>query len=331
MAGAPHILVLLRDHLFAVRGHDVQEVVRLPALAPVAEVPAHVAGLANLRGDLVPVIDLAMRLGYEPMPLDPAQAVVILSRGTRRVGFVVDRVVGFENIADEQVSDAPEAPAGVVPLDDRVVRRIAQVGGRVATLLDPQDVLLEQRPEDLRRPGGVLAPRMAELPPEARAVLEQRAARLAQPPELLDEMEAPSLVRLRIGGEEFAVPAQSALEFVRLDDLTPVPCCPSHIAGHASLRGDIIVVVDLRAILGLAEPPSRDKLRAMLVRSPQGPPFGLLVDDVLDVAEAHDAQPVPAGGANYIRGSVRSGDGRIPVLDVERIAAARELVVQEDP
>lgn len=332
MAGEPHLLLELRGHLFAMRAQDVREVTRLPALAPIAEVPRHVAGLLNLRGRLVPVVDLAVRMGYEPTPRSPDQAVVVLQRGRTLTGILVDRVEDFVDVEDADVRLAPDAPAGVVPATDTTVRSMVKLGARVAMLLDLDEVLYQLRPEDEERAGGDLAANAFDMPDDARDVMRKRARSLAQPIELVEEVEAPPLVLVQIGGETFAVPAAAALEFVRLDDLTPVPSCPRHIAGHASLRGDILVVLDLRHILGLDASRPQERLRAMLVRTAQETPVAILVDEVLDVAEASavEALPEASRGSTFIGGSVVSGGRRIPILDAERVVTAPEIVVKED-
>lgn len=330
------LVVVLRGHRFALAAADVQEVARLPALAPLAEAPPHVAGLMDLRGRLVPVVDLAQRMGYEPIPRSLAQSVVVLARRDADeptlTGVIVDGVEGLEDVDDARIEDAPESPRGVVPMADAVVRRVAHVGRGAAVLLDPEDVVHRARPEDLERPQGELAGIAFDAPPEALDEFRERARRLAAPPSPEDVVEAPPLVLVRIGGETFAVPAASALEFVRLDDLAPVPCAPRHIAGHASLRGDVVVVVDVGGFLGVAGSRAEGGLVAMLVRPPQGGLFGILVEDVLGVAEGRDARPMPdaASSTEFIRESVVCEGRRVPVLELDDVAGSPRLVVKED-
>lgn len=328
MAATPHVLFTLRGHLFAIRAGHVREVARIPALQPLAEAPRHVAGVVDVRGHLVPVVDLAVRMGYEPAPRDPTQALVVLVRDDAQTAVIVDRVIGVEDVADEDVEPAPDAPAGVAPVPDRVVREVVRVGERVATMLDVEDVLYRARPEDLERPGGELAapdPRDAE-------VLRERARRLAEPVDAAEVTHAPSLVLVRLGGDTFAVRAESPLEFVHLGDVAPVPCCPRHIAGHASLRGDVVVVVDVRDLLGLTAPPPGADVTAMLVRAGAGGSLAILVEEVLEVAEGRDLEPMPAAGAGspFVVAHVRVGDDRVPLLDVDAVAAAPEIIVKQE-
>lgn len=331
-ATTPHLVFELRGHLFAVRAGDVREVVRLPALEPLAEAPAHLAGVLNLRGELVPVVDLALRMGYDATPHDPSQAIVVLSHAGTATGVLVDRVEEFVDLREDQVQPAPEAPAGVVPSPDAVVRHVVRLGERIAVRLDLDDVLHELRPQDHERVGGELATHRFRVSEDAMPLLRRRAQELAQPVERDERAETPPLVLIKLAGETFAVPAAHALEFVGLDDLTPVPSCPRHIAGHASLRGDILVVLDVRHILGLDATGTRERLRAMLVPNRQGLPVAILVDEVLDVAEALDVQPVPeaARSSPFIRGSALMEGLRIPILDVARLVDAPEIIVRED-
>jgi purine-binding chemotaxis protein CheW len=98
---------------FQVDGHDyalpleqVHEVLRMVALIPVPEAPPWVAGVANVRGDVIPVIDLRPRLGLEPTDPDPGNVIVVASSAQRTLGVLADRVLG--------VTRLPVTPIGLV-------------------------------------------------------------------------------------------------------------------------------------------------------------------------------------------------------------------------
>lgn len=331
MAASPHLLFSLRSHLFGIDAGEVAEVTRLPALEPLPEAPPHVAGVFDLRGSLVPVVDLAVRMGYEPTRRLPSQAVVILAHGGATTGVLVDRIEDLVLLDEDDAEDAPQAPAGVPPSPEGVVRRLVRAGARVATLLDVDALLFEPRPEDLRRPGGELPRQPFDAPEEAMPLLRERARRLAAPPAAPVQDEGGTLVLVQLAGETFAVHAPDALEFVRLEEVAPVPCCPRHVVGHASLRGDIVVIIDVRPALALqADRHAAPERYAVLVRSPQGPPMGILLDKVVGVTQATPSEQGEAGGGAYVRGSVLHEERRIPILDVAQVAASPEFVVKEE-
>jgi purine-binding chemotaxis protein CheW len=112
---------------FGSRAQDVREVVpfRRPTRLPGA--PTHVSGVVNLRGTVVTVIDLSRRLGARDCDSSD-RCIVLVNRGQRPVGLVVDRVRDVMDVNDEmieQVGDTQqplsELARGIVRLDTEMV------------------------------------------------------------------------------------------------------------------------------------------------------------------------------------------------------------------
>ena len=72
----PYLMVGFRDSRYALEAVAVREIVWLPRLEPIVEQPPHVRGIFNLRGRVVPVIDLGVRFGYGPSPAAAEHRVV---------------------------------------------------------------------------------------------------------------------------------------------------------------------------------------------------------------------------------------------------------------
>jgi purine-binding chemotaxis protein CheW len=117
----------LQEHRYAVPASVVAEVVRAVALVPVAGTPRAVEGVFNLRGTVVPVVDVRARFGVPRVPLDPSQHFAIVRIGARRVALRVDRVETLVTIDTSRIAPAqaslPSAQhvAGVATLDDGLV------------------------------------------------------------------------------------------------------------------------------------------------------------------------------------------------------------------
>ena len=102
----------------------VAEVGRVPALTRVPGVPRWLAGVANWRGRLLPVLDLRPLLGVDPTPWGPRARLVVLTADGVSAGFVADAVDGTEPLGE--VDELPAALSGVaaqllagqVPLPD---------------------------------------------------------------------------------------------------------------------------------------------------------------------------------------------------------------------
>jgi purine-binding chemotaxis protein CheW len=91
-AGARWLCFLLGEQLYAVEVIMVQEVVRVPDIAPVAGAPSEVVGVMNLRGQIVPVMNLRSRLALGEGADQPKRRVVVLEHEGETLGLMVDAV-----------------------------------------------------------------------------------------------------------------------------------------------------------------------------------------------------------------------------------------------
>jgi len=127
----PERLVALRFELagqrFALRLADVDEVVRACALQALPKAPSPICGVLNVRGEIVPVLDLRRRFELTAKTLEPSDYFVLARLPARRVGLLVDRVIGIETLSVLPIAAAPNLPlrleyvAGVAAVADGVV------------------------------------------------------------------------------------------------------------------------------------------------------------------------------------------------------------------
>jgi purine-binding chemotaxis protein CheW len=128
----------------------VQEIIRLSLITQVPRAPQFVKGVINLRGRIIPVIDLKRKLGLgEVEPTKQARIVVVKVR-ERLMGLLVD---GASQVLKVPVSLIEAAPEEVVEIDVSYIRGVAKLEKRLIILVDLQKVL----PVELRDGAG-LAP-----------------------------------------------------------------------------------------------------------------------------------------------------------------------------
>lgn len=87
----------------------VQEIIRMVDITPVSEADATVEGIINLRGQVLPVINLSRRLGLPEREWDRDSRIIVVESGDRKTGFIVDRVFEVGTYSVEEVED----PSGV--------------------------------------------------------------------------------------------------------------------------------------------------------------------------------------------------------------------------
>ncbi|MDE3009279.1 MAG: chemotaxis protein CheW [Pseudomonadota bacterium] len=107
----------------------VQEIRGYDAVTHIANTPEFIRGVINLRGHIVPIVDLRIRFGLSEPRYDAFTVVIILNIGTRIVGIVVDSVSDVMTLRAEQIRPAPEFSStlgteyllGLGALEDRMV------------------------------------------------------------------------------------------------------------------------------------------------------------------------------------------------------------------
>lgn len=135
--GAQYLTFVCGGEEYGVEILRVQEIKGWDHVTRVPYAPAYVLGVMNLRGMIVPVIDLRTRLKLEKRNFDASTVVIVVrvrsSRGEKTVGIVVDAVSEVYSVVAEAIQPVPEL--GSIA-DGSCVRGIATVDGKMVMLLD---------------------------------------------------------------------------------------------------------------------------------------------------------------------------------------------------
>jgi len=111
----------------------VQEIRSYEAPTRIANAPAFIKGVVNLRGVIVPIVDLRVKLGCETVEYNEFTVVIVLNVAGRVVGAVVDSVSDVLELAQNAVKPAPELASSV---DTSFITGIGNVGERMLILMD---------------------------------------------------------------------------------------------------------------------------------------------------------------------------------------------------
>ena len=130
----------VRNAQCALDAARIQEVIRLGPLTPVRHAPEEVAGIINLRGRIVTVLDVGLRLGFVQAVASSDSRIIIMEDRNEFIGLLVDRV---DDVVEVEQSQWERLPANVSGGQTQCFQAVCRVGGRVITLLDPAQILLE--------------------------------------------------------------------------------------------------------------------------------------------------------------------------------------------
>ncbi|BDG06089.1 chemotaxis protein CheW [Anaeromyxobacter oryzae] len=163
---------------------------------------------------------------------------------------------------------------------------------------------------------------------EAGAILAARARALAPPPGAREPAGTLAVVGFTLGDERYAVEAEYVREVVRPPRLARLPGAPPFLAGVANLRGEIVDVLDIRGLLGVA--PSAAAPARLAVLGAERAELALVVDAVLDLGAVDPARLASAPESparsrpEYVRGLTPDG---VVLLDGAAILRDPRLVV----
>ena len=116
----------------------VQEIILLGNITHVPEVPEYILGVINLRGNVIPILNLRKRFGLEEVDSTDETRIVVINYEGRTVGIVVDSVSEVLRLTNEQISPAPASLSGG---ERDYITSLARLGEKLLILLDVDRVL----------------------------------------------------------------------------------------------------------------------------------------------------------------------------------------------
>ncbi|HEV7179627.1 MAG TPA: chemotaxis protein CheW [Candidatus Baltobacteraceae bacterium] len=125
---------------------QVQEIIRMVDITHVPRAPHFMEGVINLRGQLIPIIDLRTRFGMDRADHTKNTRIIVTEIVTKRVGIIVDGVSEVLNIPIENVEEAPEMIAGV---GTEYISGVGKVNERLIILLELQKVITTSEKQEL--------------------------------------------------------------------------------------------------------------------------------------------------------------------------------------
>lgn len=120
----------------------VMEIIGVQDITPVPHTHSYVKGIINLRGTIVPVIDVGLRFGYEEKEYTDRTCTIVLSMDNMNIGLIVDEVQEVLMVGDENIQTPPHA--GSEGTKDDFVKNIGRAGGSVKQLLDIHKIFEEE-------------------------------------------------------------------------------------------------------------------------------------------------------------------------------------------
>ncbi len=297
--------------VFAVEMQPVQEIIRVPEVVRVPLTPPSLNGLANLRGNVLPIICLRTLFNLEPREADDSTRALVLNLG-QPLGFVVDRVASVIMVEEEQIEPVSNVQATINT--NLLTGLLKQVGGHELVMIIDFAALIK----------GSFSENS----------LLQRVASNAGAMTLGDEdsddeaSDELQLVSFTVAEQEYGIAIDDVQEIVQIPEhIVSVPKSASHVRGVMTLRQRLLPLVSLREMFCLPGQATDERSRILVV-SLAGMSVGIILDSVNEVLRVPAAQvePMPPMLARdqamaELTGLCRLNDGKrlVSVVSAERL------------
>lgn len=350
-----YVIFSLHGLTYGIDASTVKEIFLLPELAIAIDAPEDIVGLLNLRGKLMPVMDLNRRFGYPFQEYKLSDAVIAIEQAGEMLGIVVNQV-------REVIAIAPELMESTIYArhHSRMISSVAKLGSETIALISTEALLryantLESatanshaaapHPEEqeseivnipwVKKQGNFFETFCLHSNPQERQIFHRRAEHLMQLSQRNDLMGLRPLAVVGLGDEYFGLDLEVVREFTEFHQVTPIPCCPDHVVGNINLRGEIVTLIDIRRALHMQVDGQNPTSKAIVVHI-DDLVMGIPVERVFDVLylQKSDIKPNPMatseGDRDYLQGTVLYQEKMMGILNLSKIFAEGNLSVNEE-
>jgi len=275
----------LSEKVYALPAEKIIEIVQLPALTLLEKAPDYIAGLLNIRGSIISVIDLSMILGFKRKTYSAESQILILNADGKKIGIIIDSVKDVIQFDKKLLEPLP-----YVSKDHFVTGVYKDETGLIAFLdIDKtvKDIEVAEFSESQIKEINDDSVSLFPVDKASKEKFAKRALKLMK--ELRNEADSlnyqeDSFISFCLNGEIYCINLKYVKEVTKLKhvSLTNVPCVPDFITGIINLRGDFITIVDIKKFLNVQKTNITEKTKIIVI-STENIRVGLLVDDVFGI------------------------------------------------
>ena len=135
------------DEVYGVSLENVSEIIGFQQYTEIPETEDYIKGLINLRGKIIPVIDVRIRFGKEPLSYNDRTSVIVIQVKGTVLGLIVDGIEGVVEFGDSEVAPPPSV-SSLAKQAQKFVFGIGKSDGEVKLLLDPDKLVNDNDAED---------------------------------------------------------------------------------------------------------------------------------------------------------------------------------------
>jgi purine-binding chemotaxis protein CheW len=355
MKKSTYLIFSLNKYICGINTGYIDEVCALPELIPTLKLSLNIIGTVNIRGDILPVIDLNLYFGNSTQNYRLTDSLVILKYENLRVGIIVNKIQEVKSIDPKEIiTDFSHNPELSEFQQEKIVFGIIGNQQDIFILHHPenwfqntelQDFISEEIHNSQLLDNSqfhtekLLSTKQSNFQSNAtlqeKEVFRERANSLKLSTEIQDVKNLRPLTVFELNGDFFSIDLKLVREFTDVQKITPIPCCPAYIIGNMNLRGEILTLIDIGRLLNL---PSRSLANAskVMVIEVENIVVGLVVEDVCDVMFLLNPQEIKpihplmySNNKDYLQGTVPYREKMMCLVNLEKILLTSGLIVDE--
>jgi len=248
-----YLFFIMGEEQYALEVDAIREIISLPEnFTSIAESNKEILGMMSLREDLLVVADLRIHYDFQAQECDKNRIIVSQYNG-KHIGLLVDEIVDIQDVDIDNIEGMPEN------FKDKKINGVLNFDDKLISIVNTE----------------VIRDLVAE---QAHLISDQEKEEVK-----VKNVDAISLevVVFKIGEEEFAFNIDDVSEIIDMTEITPVADSMEHIKGVINIRGQVISIASLYAILSLDENVELDQ--QIIVTEVNSNRVGFVVDKVNDV------------------------------------------------
>lgn len=303
----------------------VQEIIRIVEVTSIPNVPVFLEGIINLRGKIVPVVNLRKIMNLPAGELDINAKIIIVEEKDLYTGFIIDAIEDIIEIETGEVESA-----GPVSSAKDFIKEIIKIEGKLIFLLNINKVLelgeksfsgiLGAKDNSLEQKTG----KINYDDNETRKILRKRALDLSKVTIEENAARKNKIIVFSLNNEWYGVEEVKVREILNIQKIFIIPQAPDYIEGVINIRGTIVPVIKLSKFLGMKKnmivPSSK-----ILVVEKNNMLVGLLVDAIDEIIQLdwdilqHSFTAFVQEKTMFAKGEFQWQDKVVTVLDVESV------------
>lgn len=132
--------------LFGIPIRDVVQIVGIQEIVAIPEFPAYAKGIINLRGSIIPLIDMRLRFGMPEAQYNERTCIIVTSIREKEIGFIVDEVNEVTDIEEQEISPPPTLSTGCA---NAYLTGVSKHAGKIVLLVDIAKMISDDMMENL--------------------------------------------------------------------------------------------------------------------------------------------------------------------------------------